>query len=158
MADLTGFDATKVEPNNFSPLPAGDYQMMVIASDMKATKDGKGKYLELKLQVVSGQFQNRTLFDRLNLVNANEQAVQIAKGTLSSICRAVNVLQPKDSSELHNKVLTATVKVKADADGNPRNEIGGYKPRHTQSVQQPVAKNMIEEAFETVPAKAPSPF
>lgn len=157
MADLTGFDATKVEPNNFSPLPAGDYQMMIISSELKSTKDGKGKYLELKLQVSSGQFQNRTLFDRLNLVNANEQAVQIAKGTLSSICRAVNVLQPKDSSELHNKVLTAAVKVKNDNEGNPRNEIAGYKPRHTVA-QQPAAKNMIEDAFETMPSKATSPF
>ena len=151
MADLSGFDASKVEPSGaFEPLPAGDYPVVIIESKMKKTKDGNGEYLELKLQVASGKYQNRQLFDRLNLINANDQAVQIAKGTLSAICRAVNVLTPNDSSELHNRKLLATVKVKPDQNGNPRNEISGYKP----------FTNMIEQAFEEPAAVAgnKSPF
>jgi hypothetical protein len=38
--------------------------------------------------------------------------VQIARGELSAICRAVGVMAPKDSAELHNLPLTITVKQK----------------------------------------------
>jgi len=147
MASLEGFDANKVEPNTvFDAIPAGDYPVIIADSKMRDTKDGKGKMLELKLQIVQqGKYMNRTLFDRLNLKNANEQAVQIAQGTLSAICRAVNVLTPKDSAELHNKPLVATVKL-GEYNGNPKNEIKGYKPLDKKTAAKP--KNMIEEAFE----------
>ena len=132
--NLSGFNAEEVEPNKgFSALPAGDYQVIITESKMKPTKNGNGQYLEMKMQVLNGEHQNRILFDRLNLVNKSDVAVQIAKGTLSSICRSVNVLTPNDSSELHNKPLTASVKISKDQDGNPRNEVKGYKPRHTVS-------------------------
>ena len=138
--NLAGFDASTVEPNEgFTPLPAGEYQVIIVESKMKPTKSGEGQYLELKLQVLNGKYQNRTLFDRLNLFNKNEEAVKIARGTLSSICRAVNVLKPNDSSQLHNKPLTCKVAVRNDQNGNPQNEVKGYKPRET---------NMVEQAFE----------
>lgn len=134
MADLSGFDANEVPPTESRDvLPAGDYEAVIVESEMKPTKDGSGKRLALTLQVLSGQYQNRKVFDNLNLVNngPNKQTTEkIAKGTLSAICRAVNVLTPGDSSELHNKPLRIKVVVKA-ADGNysARNEIKGYMPR-----------------------------
>lgn len=128
MADLSGFDASKVEPNApASVLPAGDYAVIIAASETKPTKAGDGEYLELRLQVCRGKHVNRVLFDRLNLRNANQQAVQIARGTLSAICRAVGVLTPHDSSELHGKPLLAVVGTR-DYNGQPRNEVKGYKP------------------------------
>lgn len=152
--NLSGFDANNVQPNEgFTPLPAGEYDAIIVESEMKPTKDNAGKYLQLKLQILNGKFQNRTLFDRLNLVNKNETAVQIAKGTLSAICRAVNVLTPNDSSELHSKPLSIKVAIRNDQNGNPQNEIKGYKPRHTQA-----GPNMIEQAFEddgTAPITSP---
>jgi hypothetical protein len=114
--NLSGFDANQVEPNTaFTPLPAGEYDAIIVESEMKPTKDGTGKYLQLKLQILNGKFQNRTLFDRLNLVNKNDTAVQIAKGTLSAICRAVNVLTPNDSasctaSRCRSRLLFATTR------------------------------------------------
>ena len=144
--NLSGFNANDVEPNAaFTPLPAGEYQAIISESEMKPTKDAQGKYLQMKLQILNGAYQNRTLIDRLNLVNKNDVAVQIAKGTLSSICRAVNVLTPNDSAELHNKPLTIIVKIKNDQNGNPQNEVKGYKARHTSA---PAGPSMVEQAFE----------
>ena len=128
--NLAGFDANQHEPNQFDVLPAGDYDVCIVASEMKPTKAGTGKYLELKLQVLGGQYQNRFLWDRLNIDNPNATAVTIAKGTLSAICRAVGVLTPRDSAELHNRPLKAVVRVGKDGSNNPSNEIKGYKSRH----------------------------
>jgi len=132
MADLTdlGFDAAKEEPSSFDLLPPGDYDAVIVKSDVKKTKSGDGRYLHLQLQILNGPCQNRTVFDLLNLWNANPKAVTIARGTLSAICRAVNVLTPKDTSELHNKPLRITVGIqKGEGDYNDQNKIKSYKPR-----------------------------
>ena len=128
MADLGGFNANEHEPNSFEAIPAGNYRVAITESELKPTKSGNGKYLKLKLIVLDKPHINRVLFDNLNIDNPNATAVQIAKGTLSAICRAVGVLTPKDSAELHNKPLIAAVKVTKDQDGNPSNAIKGYKP------------------------------
>lgn len=128
MANLS-FNAANVSPSVvYTPLPAGDYQAIITESETKATKDGQGQYLQLKLQIQGGEFAGRVLFDRLNLWNNNQQAQEIAQRALSAICHAVGILQVGDSQELHNRPLIATVKVKP-ASGNyeANNEIKGYK-------------------------------
>ena len=143
--DIGGFDANQVAPNEFGAIPAGDYDAIITESKWESTKSGNGKFLTLKLQILNGQYQNRVLWDRLNLINPNAQAVQIAKGTLSAICRAVDVLTPKDSAELHNRPLKIAVKVGKDDKGNPANEIKGYKSRHVGAPQQ-VASHQVAPA------------
>ena len=129
--DLRGFDANSVEPNDsFDPLPNGDYLCIITASEMKPTKAGDGAYLELELQVIAGQYTGRKLWDRLNLNNANETAVRIARGALSSICRAVGVPQPNDSCELHDLPLLVKVACKKRDDNDElANVVKGYKRR-----------------------------
>ena len=129
MADLTGFDASKVEPGG-GAIPKGEYQVVIVESDKVATKAGTGHLLKLKLQIVEGEYKGRTLTDRLNLWNPNEVASKIAQGTLSAICRAVNVYTPQGSEQLHHKQLTAVVEVK-QLDEGVANEVKGYKPRQT---------------------------
>ena len=125
------FDATTVEPNDtFDPLLNGDYLCIISTSEMKPTKAGDGAYLELGLEVIEGPFQGRKLWDRLNLNNPNETAVKIAKGTLSAICRAVGVLKPTDSCELHDIPLVVKVSCrKRDDTDEMTNDVKGYKKR-----------------------------
>jgi hypothetical protein len=142
MADLNGFDATNVEPNaGFDPIPAGKYLAAITASEMKPTKNGKGEYLELEMEVLEGPFKGRKLWDRLTLRHPNTQTVEIARGTLSVICRAVNVLRPRDSVELHNLPLVVSVAIKNREDnGEPTNTIKGYAKRDAGvAAQRPVA-------------------
>jgi len=131
MADLRGFNANTVEPSeSFDPIPAGEYLCVIIASDEKPTKAGNGSYLELEFEVIDGPYQGRKLWDRLNLANPNELAVKIARATLSAICRAVGVMEPKDSCELHDLPLLVKVRVEKRADTDePSNVIKGYKKR-----------------------------
>lgn len=123
------FNATNIAPSQvYTPLPAGDYPVIITESEVKPTKDGQGQYLQLKLQIQGGEFSGRTLFDRLNLWNNNQQAQEIAQRALSAICHAVGILQVGDSQELHNRPLIATVKVKpASGAYEANNEIKGYK-------------------------------
>jgi hypothetical protein len=131
MADLRGFDANKVEPATpFDPIPAGKYLAMVTASEFKANKAGTGRFLELTFTVVEGEYRNRQLWARLNLENPNELAMKIAQAELSALCRAVGVLTPNDSVELHNLPLVIKVRCKKRKDTDEiTNEISGFEKR-----------------------------
>lgn len=139
MAHLNGFDANQVEPSsNFEPIPAGKYPAAITDSEMKATKAGTGNYLALTFQILDGPYKGRLLWARLNLNNPNAQAVQIARAELSAICRAVGVLAPNDSVELHNLPLVITVRCKKRKDTDEIvNEISGYSKREAPSAPPP---------------------
>ena len=143
MADLNNFDAREVEPASFDPLPAGKFEVVIVASELKPTKAGTGSYLELKFQVVQeGEHKGRLLWDRLNLHNPNETAVSIARGQLSSLCRAVGVLTPGDSQELHDLPLIVRVTQRTRADnGEITNEIKQFYPRPQVAVGAGAAEN-----------------
>ncbi len=132
MADLGGFDANKVPESEFDALPAGEYRAVLIESNKKPTKAGNGHLLECKLQIIDGQYKNRTVFDRFNLWNASEQAREIAAQQFAKLCKAVNVTTPKDSSELHMKPFMVKLAVK-EYDGKERNEVKGYKAALAQT-------------------------
>lgn len=161
MANLGGvFDASTVDPSApFEAIPPGDYKVMIVDSSMDYTKNGDGQFLKLQLQVIDGPHQGTTLFDRLNLVNANPKAEEIAKRTLSAICHALGKLQVSDSSDLHNLPLAAKVSlVPAGPDRNgihreAKNEIKGYKPDSAAAVAQAHAAAWQAPA---APAQAPA--
>ena len=131
MSNLAGynFNAEEVEPSSsFDPIPAGWYTAIISNSEMKATRDGYGEYLSLTLQIIEGQYENRLVFARLNLKNANDKAVDIARKDLAAICRAVGVMSPQASEELHDIPLMIKVKVRpASGEYEASNDIGGYK-------------------------------
>ena len=139
MADLHGFDASTVEPRaDFTAIPAGKYLAAIIDSELKPTKAGSGSYLQLVFEILSGPQIGRKLWARLNLVNPNAQAVQIAQAELSSICRAVGVMAPNDSLELHNLPLMVTVACKKRSDtGEITNEIKGYAKKDAPQAPAP---------------------
>jgi hypothetical protein len=128
MANLNNFDANNVDPSvALDPIPAGKYIAVITESEMKPTKAGGGKYLQLTFQIIDGERKGRLVWARLNLENKSEMTVKIARGELSAICRAVGVMAPKDSVELHNIPLEINVGLKKrDDNGEFTNVIKGY--------------------------------
>ncbi len=137
MANLHGFNAHEVEPTTeFDPIPAGKYLAVITESEMKPTKAGTGSYLQLTFELLEGQYKSRHLWARLNLDNPNDTAVKIARAELSAICRAVGVMSPNDSVELHNLPLLITVRCKKREDtGEIANEIKGYAKKEAAAGQ-----------------------
>ncbi len=136
MADLGGYDPKQVADSDFDALPAGEYKAVIVESERKPTKNGAGHLLNVKFQIIDGQYKNRTVFDRFNLWNASEKAKLIAQQQFKKVCEAVNVMSPKDSSELHMKPLMIKLTV-TEYEGKERNEVKGYKA--ALPVTQPTA-------------------
>jgi len=147
------FDAEAVPPAaDFEPLPVGDYRVEIVASEMRATKDGNGNYLWLEMQILDGEYANRKIWDRLNLDNANAQAVEIAQRTLSAICHAVGKLRVDDSEELHQIPFVAKARLVPDKQRGGVQNAFSYKPEG-----EPAAKPATKPAGRPAPTARPAP-
>jgi len=134
------FNADQYEPlGSFEPIPAGDYIASILSSEFKLTKDGTGRYLELKFEVLDGDYKGRNLWARLNLENKNPKAVEIAQRELGTICRAVNRIHISDSAELHGIPMMVKVAVSPGSGGyGPSNDIKGYEATGGNAQAAPV--------------------
>ena len=109
------------------------------SSRCRPTKSGEASYMQFTFEVIEGPHAGRKLWSRLNLNNPSAQAVQIARAELSALCRAVGVLTPQDTDELHNIPLDVKVSLRIRQDtGEHTNEIKGYfAPEQPQAKPQP---------------------
>ena len=130
-----GFDANEVEPR--SPIEAdpefrGWHLMHAIESETKIAASGKGEYAQYTMEVLEGKYKGRRLWARFNLAHENPTAQQIAWANYSSLCRAVNVLKPTDTEDLHLIPFYGNVKyVPEEGKYAANNELieGAYKPK-----------------------------
>lgn len=114
--------------NDYSPIPAGEYPMRVVGSEMKQTATG-GQMLVLEMDITDGPSAGRKHWERFNLVNNNAQAVEIAQRSLAQLCLAVGKVAVEDSDELHMLPFIGKIKVTpAKGDYGPGNAIAAYKP------------------------------
>jgi hypothetical protein len=126
------FDARTVAPQQeFKPLAAGWYNVQIIKSELKPTKDHATtghKLLELNLQVLDGPFKNRQLFWRLNAIHSNPTTAEIAKGHISAVCHAVGRLVIQDTAELHGIPFQAKIKIRPGSGGyEDSNDVSAVK-------------------------------
>lgn len=151
------FDATGIEPaKSFEVLPPGRYLAQIVASDIRVTKDGMGQYLHLEIDVLDGPYKGRKLFDRLNLVNANPQTVEIAQRTLSAICHATGRMQVQDSEELHLIPFIADVQVQPPKNGYGETNRVRYRPLDGGKAAAPQPARAVQQAQPAIPRPAPA--
>lgn len=130
---LLNFNAADVPAAKpFEPIPAGWYDAKITASEIKPTKDGSGKRLNLTFEIIGGDYNNRKVFEGLNIQNTSDKAQQIAQEQLSAICHSISVIQLKNTDQLHGKPMRIKVKVR------PEDKVGGYEARNEISGYEPL--------------------
>jgi len=152
MASLN-FDANNVEPaQSYDVLPKGKYLCMAVASQIKPTKKNNGEYLEITFEVIDGQGKGRKIWERLNIRNENKKAEEISQRKLSSLCRAVGVLNLSDTDQLHNIPVVLDVDIEQREGYDPQNAIKSYTSSGSTA---PVASNPALRS--SAPAQAAAP-
>lgn len=144
------FVAGDVPVSEYELLPESDYRLQVVDSEMKPTSKG-GTMLVFTYQVVGGAHDGAKLFDRLNIQNDNQKAVEIAFQTLAKLVSACGVEKVNDSSELHGKSFLAHIEVKK-GEGTYIKD-GVEKPSADQNV---IKKYMSTSQTQIAPAQAAS--
>jgi hypothetical protein len=124
--NLSGFDASTVNPTDSACLPIGEYRVVAVESSVEDKPSG-AQMLSVTLQVLGGNYQNRKIWVSECLKQKDGNKNQQGLGKLSALCRAVGVLTPKDTTELHNIPFVATVGIKKQEDGySPKNIVQKY--------------------------------
>lgn len=173
MANLgMDFNPNDHEVVDMSAMPDGEYQAMIVDSEIKSTRDNTGQYLALTFQITEGNFENRFVWHNLNLWSQNDTAKRISQGQLTAICEAIGYTGiVNDSEVLHNRIMAIKVKyVPAKGDFKEKNDIKSFKalagtqpaaqPAVTQ--QQPLAQQAQQTAQQqpvqnAAPAQAGAP-
>ena len=135
---------------SYGPLPAGEYECMIVKSSTRATKSGNGSYLELEMHVISGDHTGRRHWERLNLDNPSLQTVKIAEEQLARLCVALGLDLVEDSEELHDKPFVAEFGI--DKKDDTKNVIWGYRAISGA----PVSPAKLATPKATPPAAAPA--
>ena len=145
MASLDGgFNSEEHKANLF---PEGRFRFLISSSELVEAKKENvsiGTDWEFKLICISEPYMNRPLTRRMAYTRHSsspnlQQQVQIGKAQIADICRAVDVLNPKDTTELNDKQFEADVKIKGDF-----NNLAKIKPCMT-SQQQPATASAGEK-------------
>jgi len=147
-------------------IPEGNYKAIIIDSEMKDTNNGQGQYLALSIAIVDGEHRDTTFIERLNLINQNSKAVEIAYKTLARISEALGMqTTPSDSAQLHNQPLLIEIKTEAGKEwtnnqgekvaGKDKSIIKGYKPLPKAGIQAPMASTAPTNAPAAAAPKAP---
>lgn len=113
-----GFKAADVPEDsgngNYSPIPAGDYTVIIDKMEDKDTKSG-GVGLNTVYQVVDGQHKGRLLFDFINVENKSEIAERIGRKRLCELSWACGFADAVDDTDkLLHKPFKVSVTVEKD--------------------------------------------
>jgi hypothetical protein len=161
ISDVIGgsFDTASVPTmNDNTPMPPSTYRMMITDANIKPTKRNDGQFLELELTVSEGDMQGRKVWARLNIVNPNAKAVEIAMRELATIGQALGLTAISDTSELKERELLVKVVIENDNDYGAQNVIKSYKPLNADasSAPAPTAKPVAPAAKPATPTAKPT--
>ena len=112
--------------NSYAALPPGKYRVMISRASYVATAAGTGFRIPLQLTVIDGEFNGRTIFEGLNVVNPNETAQLIGKQRLAEILDALSIERSgfSDTNEIEGGIVIAKVTRSRIKDAAQREKYG----------------------------------
>lgn len=123
LSDLN-LDVEGEAKSTFETLPPGDYEVVITGSECKPNQKTVGEHINVTFEIIEGDAKGRLLFAIWNIKNANSTAEKIGRSELAACCKAVGVVNPQDTCDLHDKPLI--VRVGIDKKDTTRNVIKGY--------------------------------
>ncbi len=160
--------------SDFEVIPAGFYQAVIVESGgrpeneltcpdgLVATKNGKGRYLPLRFEIIEGEMKGRQLTRCFNMENVNPLTVQIAQKDMRDLLTAIGwdfaakPFGPDETNEIHMIPLTIQVTVENDKQsGEMRNNIKRFQARRIPGLTSPAAPRQKSASSAPVPAAPP---
>ncbi len=131
MASLDQKYKTKDMPEgtNYEPLPIGWYDVEIVEAELKATKAGTGKYINLQMKITGPTYEGRIVFSMLNIDNQSAKAEEIGRRQLGDIMRAIGLDAVNDTDQLIGGTFQVKLGIAPGTDQyDPKNTVKGYAP------------------------------
>ena len=146
-------DTLPQSENEFSPLPAGWYQVHITGAELRPTKAGTGAYIAVRYDVLGPTHQGRVVFGNLNIRNPSPKAEEIGRQQLGSLMRAIGLAQVSDTDQLIGGQLTIKLAVRpADGQYEASNDVKDFKAVGGAAAAAPAAVGAM--ASNSAPAAA----
>ena len=138
------FNFNEVDANQFRPLPAEVYKVIVDDVNYQETRSGTGEYIKVKYIVQDGDYKDRVIFQNFNVKNDNEKAVQIGLAQLKGFLIAVGY-GPETLGEvtrhgllemMDQKEVMVKLKIKSDPNFGDRNEVTKHIPLNAPTIKE----------------------
>lgn len=157
IAELLGgeLDTSNDPADIYEPIPPGWYTAMIENAEIKDTKAGNGKYLNIQFNIYGEQFDGRKIFTRINLANPNQKAVEIGARELAQLASACGLLRLADSAELLDRTLQIKVAVVDGLNGDKDNDVKGFKPVNDGTAPAAPVQQAATPAAQAAPPPPP---
>ena len=109
-------DGNAPEQQDFTPIPAGWYQVTIEKAEAKPTKDGTGAYINLQCKVLGPSYANRVIFGMINYKSKSDQAEVIGKRLLDSLRRAMKIDRLVDTDQFVGGTVEAKIGIQISKD------------------------------------------
>ena len=157
-------DTTKT--STFEAIPEGWYNVEVVSVEEKASKtNSQNIYIEYKYLILGPSHSGRYLFDKFNVVNTSEKAVEIAFDNLGRQGNALGFTTNEgddpytDSNDAVGRRMDIFVrKIEDPEKEGSTNEIRGYRPYSVEGgYTKPTIKADVSKPVISRPASKPNP-
>lgn len=145
MASIAGLYNPDAEPSTgFDLLPDDTYTLEIVESSYDANQDGDGMSLSLKAQVIGGDYDQRSYYIWMDLEHDDEKRQERGQRDFAALRRAVGVLNPQDTEELHFKPFQV--------------KIGRYTSKKTGKTNNTVKEYIFDrsDVAPTAPQRTPA--
>ena len=120
MAYLGDINLNDIPPNEYDPVPPGDYMVVITDSDSRIQEMALQNTFVLTFQIIEGQSKGRLIWQNLSLNDPDPKWLGAAKRRLRAIYNAV--CKPSgvnDSSELYNIPHLVSLEIEPAKNGYP---------------------------------------
>tara|TARA_R110002126_G_scaffold7851_1_gene38117 strand:- start:433 stop:918 length:486 start_codon:yes stop_codon:yes gene_type:complete len=125
--ELTDLPVDDRPDGDFSPIPAGDYQVSIVSADMVPTKAGTGMLLKIRYDVIGPTHAKRVIFGQLNIQNPSAKAEEIGRLELRKLMSAVGLQRFEDTDQFVGAPLTIKVAIETSENYPAKNVVKGWK-------------------------------
>lgn len=145
------------ESGGYDLLPAGWYTASITETDVKDTKDGRGKYIKVRYDITGPTHQGRVVFGNLNIQNPSSEAERIGRQQFGDLLRSLGMDRIQDTDQLVGGALQVKVGVRKDKTGQyeDQNDIRGFKALEGGTILQQTPKAAKPATAPAVKAATP---
>lgn len=152
--DMTfSVDSVAQPISNYDPIPEGWYNAVINSAELKDTKAGTGKYLNIRYDITGATNAGRAVFGMITIQNHNIKAKEIGEQQLAELLRAIGLSKVSDTDELLGHPLSIKVGISQREGYEARNDVKGFKS--LKGGMPPAPKTSSEPAKADGKAKAP---
>lgn len=113
--------------NDYSPIPAGWYNVRVTEAELKDTKAGTGKYIKVRYDVTGGAHAGRVIFGMITVRNPNAKAEEIGRSQLAKLIRSIGLEEVSDTDQLIGGEMQVKVTIRQSEEYGDSNEVKDWK-------------------------------